>query len=83
MSLAFKCDRCGKLFSPESKMVNKIKTGIYGLTMNTLDPMKRQEQNFDLCDSCYRRLKSFLENYDNVYEEKEDNKNENKNKTVD
>lgn len=60
MSLACKCDRCGKHFDIPKCKVHKIRmwlgdAGYPGLSAKDFVDM-------DLCDSCNRKLKKWLKN---------------------
>lgn len=62
MSLACKCDRCQKFFSPSNKQsknrITRIKVGLFSLNNDNRGPMDYKD--YDLCDSCAEALEVWL-----------------------
>lgn len=71
MSLACKCDRCQKFFSPSNKQhrTTRIRVGLFSLDIDNRGPIDYKD--YDLCDSCAEALELWLNEY-----KKGDNKNE-------
>lgn len=76
MSLACKCDRCNRYFSPkEEGQSTKIMVGLFSL-LDPKDIYPIKDEKYDLCGSCAGILKKWLNEY-----KIGDNKDE-KNKTM-
>ena len=57
MSVAIRCDRCGKFFDkPEYKLEKRIR-----LTHQDINDVEK-DNNYDLCSECDDEFKKWLEN---------------------
>lgn len=52
--LVYKCDRCGKIFTPDKSRVKKIKIGSFPVGEHMGQPLDVKE--YDLCTSCFKEF---------------------------